>query len=413
MGICFSALMCHAPIVIPAVAGKRRDLCSKSTASMREVAQRMLRSAPDRLVLISPHSPRLESEFGAWKGPHVGNLSQFGCPEIGIQLPDAPEVAEYLGLKRIGIGKTLDHGAMVPLCFLVEAGWNGPTAILSLPWQEGDHEGLGRMLQKIEGKTAVIASGDMSHRLKPGAPGGYHKAAWTFDRDFIAALMSKNWDGILNIPTQDIAAEDVVDSTRVAIGAAGNPYFSEVISYEAPWGVGYSQAIFVDASPPLYALARMAAKDIAMNRKSQIPTGTSAPQGVFVTLMHKGKLRGCIGHIFPVYETLEEEVVRVARAAASRDPRFPKLKPSEISDLSVDISLLSIPEDIESKSELNPSTYGVIVKAGDKRGVLLPNIDGVDNIDQQVGIAARKAGIAAGEKLSLQRFSVQKIKAPS
>ena len=101
--------------------------------------------------MISPHSPRLSDAFGARQGPHVGNLSQFGRPEIGIRLPDAPEVATLLNLPRIGVGQTLDHGAMVPLVFLVEAGWTGPTAILSLPWQGESHETVERDFNPFQG----------------------------------------------------------------------------------------------------------------------------------------------------------------------------------------------------------------------------------------------------------------------
>ena len=218
--------MCHAPIVVPTVAKEKATLCERTTRSMREVAQRACQTQPDRLVLISPHSPRLRANFCAWRGEHIGHLGRFGHPKLGIRLPDAPEVATTLDLPFVEEAAIepheheLDHGAVVPLLFLAEAGWHGPTSILSVPWEGNEHEAIGRALAALPGKTAVIASGDMSHRLKPGAPAGYHPKAQEFDLGFVEALERNDWAAAIRAPWQEDAAEDVVDSTRVALAAA-------------------------------------------------------------------------------------------------------------------------------------------------------------------------------------------------
>ena len=415
MPVCFSGLMCHAPIVIPQVAGHRGNLCATSTRTMREVATRVVDSNPERLVLISPHSPRLNDRFCSWKGAHLGDLSAFGFPQLSIDLPDAPEVAQSLSIPanlESTKGNKLDHGAVVPLFFLVEAGWCGPTSILSVPWNGNQHEEIGRLLNMLPGKTAVIASGDMSHRLKKGAPAGYHPQAQNFDKAFVAALQANNWSKIAQIPFQKEAAEDVVDSTRVAVAAAQRPLNAEVLSYEGPWGVGYTQAVFYDPAPPLYAIARRAVRSKVIGEEIVVPQGGPAAKGVFVTLNKAGKLRGCIGHIFPTCHTLYQEITEVAQLSATKDPRFPVVKVAELPSLQYEISVLEPPEEISNKSQLNPKKYGVIVSSGYKKGVLLPSLDGIDTIDMQLKIACRKAGIDQQTPMQVERFTVTKVKQP-
>ncbi|MDP6934962.1 MAG: AMMECR1 domain-containing protein [Myxococcota bacterium] len=325
MATCFAGLMCHAPIVVPEVGEARAMECARTTRAMSEVASRAILSRPDRLVLVSPHSPRHRQSYAAWPGRHVGDLGDFRAPQLRVDLPDAPEVAEFLGLPAIDLEATsarhgrqwLDHGAMVPLVFLWRAGWRGPTAILALPWvTDAPGEDLGRALAGLQGRTAVIASGDMSHRLIPGAPAGFDPQAAAFDRAFIRALRADDWRGAMAAEPRERAAEDVVESTRVAMGAAGEPLNAEVLSYEGPWGVGYGEAILYDPQPPLYAVARSAVRAAVRGETWGMPPDSPDSAGVFVTLWKKGELRGCIGHIEPFHELLYEEIGACARASS-------------------------------------------------------------------------------------------------
>ena len=284
MVACFAALMCHAPIVVPAVGGSRSELCAATTRAMREVAARAVGSAPDRLVLISPHTPRHPVNWGAWVGPHRGDLGGFGAPEIAIELPDSPEAAAAVQAEPVS-GDGLDHGAMVPLAFLWDAGWRGPTALLGLPWQEGpESESVGRALAELPGRTAVIASGDMSHRLKPGAPAGFHPRAQRFDDAFVAGLRAHDWPAAVDAEHRSVAAEDVIDTVRVAMAAVPGPLNAEVLAYEGPWGVGYTEAILHDPAPALYAVARGAIRAALTGEERPPPAGGGEAAAVFVTL---------------------------------------------------------------------------------------------------------------------------------
>lgn len=413
MPVVFSALMCHAPIVLPAVGRDRALACARTTRAMIEVARRALASRPERLVLISPHSPRRKSGFGAWKGRHVGDLAAFRAPQVRIELPDAGDVAESLHLAALTDGPPLDHGAVVPLSFLWDAGWRGPTAILSLPWDGRGGEEVGAGLAKLPGRTAVIASGDMSHKLTPDAPAGFEPLAADFDRAFVEALRGNDWDAALFAPHRDVAAEDVVDTTRVAMAAVGSPVNSEVLSYEGPFGVGYTEAIFFDPSPPLYAVARCAIRAHLAGERYPPPVGGPPPAGVFVTLTTRdGALRGCIGRLGPTQGRLFDEVAATAPDAATADPRFPAVTAAEMDDLQVEVSVLEPSTPVRDVAELDPRRFGVVMTWSGKRGVLLPDLHGVDSVEQQLAIVRRKAGIPAGVDAQLQKFTVRKEASP-
>ena len=130
--------------------------------------------------------------------------------------------------------------------------------------------------------------------------------------------------------------------------------------------------------------------------------------GSFVSLHAHGRLRGCIGTIEPTQDNLAEEVIRNAVSAATRDPRFPPVTPDELAELNIKVDVLTEPEPVQSLDELDPKRYGVIVKsARDRRkGLLLPDLEGVDTVEYQVDVARRKAGIRPDEAIELYRFEV-------
>jgi MEMO1 family protein len=133
---------------------------------------------------------------------------------------------------------------------------------------------------------------------------------------------------------------------------------------------------------------------------------TEERAGVFVCLKKDGELRGCIGTIQPAAPNLAEEIRNNAISSATRDPRFFPVSADELDKLTYSVDVLGEPEDIPDASYLDPKVYGVIVRSGAKSGLLLPDLEGVDTVEDQVRIAAMKAGIKSGEPISLQRFKV-------
>ena len=129
----------------------------------------------------------------------------------------------------------------------------------------------------------------------------------------------------------------------------------------------------------------------------------------FVSLKKKGALRGCIGTFQPSRESLAEEIVANAISAAFRDPRFPPVSEDELDDLDISVDVLSDPEPVPDASHLDPRRYGVIVKRGGRIGLLLPDLQGVDSVEEQLEIARNKAGIDAHEPIQLYRFTVDRF----
>ena len=132
--------------------------------------------------------------------------------------------------------------------------------------------------------------------------------------------------------------------------------------------------------------------------------------GVFVSIHKHGALRGCIGTFEPTKENIAEEVIANAISSSTRDPRFPPVNEAELKDLEYNVDILTEPELIEDASQLNHKLYGVIVESGRKRGLLLPDLEGVGSVEEQIAICRLKAGISPGESVKLYRFRVRRFR---
>ncbi len=167
---------------------------------------------------------------------------------------------------------------------------------------------------------------------------------------------------------------------------------------------------------PLTALAKETIEQFVRNGsilgipERDQPAEFSQRAGVFVSLKIQGELRGCIGTFQPTEPDVAHEVVKNAISAATRDPRFTPVREHELEALEYSVDVLSPAEPIADKSLLDPKRYGVIVQAGGRRGLLLPDLEGVDTAEQQISIALRKAGIEPGATVKLFRFEVKRYR---
>jgi AmmeMemoRadiSam system protein A len=295
---------------------------------------------------------------------------------------------------------------------------------------------ISKAVQQAGYSVALIASGDLSHRLKPDAPAGFDPAAHLFDEEVVAAVESNDPQRIAKIDhdLRRTAGECGYRSLLIALGATMElPAASEVLSYEAPFGVGYlvaqltsrvetnnerpsEAALEADLTRMLPQLARDAVETYVRTgtrlRTTEDNDYLKLPAACFVSLKTSdGDLRGCIGTIEPTETTLAEEIVSNAIGSATRDPRFLPVAADELADLHYSVDVLA-PAEPARFEDLNPEVYGVIVEdeSGVLRGLLLPAIEGVKTAEQQVEIAARKAGIRPGSPLSLYRFRVERFR---
>ena len=439
--IVFSGITPHPPIMVPEVGRESAEQVAWSIEAMAELTKRIIASGAETVVLISPHAPLKQSEFVAYQSPSVhGDFAGFRAPQVRFDFPldeellqaitKAAEADEY---HVAAIPEPfLDHGTAVPLYFLRQNGWTGRVVAFGYSFLSNeDHLRFGRCIEKaiddIGRSVALIASGDLSHRLKPEAPAGFEPTAYIFDDEVVDALRTNTPERIVQIDQglRRLAGECGYRSMLIALGATTDlPRACEVLSYEAPFGVGYLVAQLTNkleaesaesvAEETLPALAREAVEAF-------IQTGTiighrpttgllGAHAACFVSLKTlDGQLRGCIGTIEPMRDTLAEELVSNAINAATRDPRFLPVSTAELVNLRYSVDVLSAPEPAELE-DLNPAIYGVIVtdERGSKRGLLLPDLPGINTVSEQVEIATRKAGIPLGTPVQLARFRVSR-----
>jgi len=165
---------------------------------------------------------------------------------------------------------------------------------------------------------------------------------------------------------------------------------------------------------PVVRLAREAVESYIREDKMPKPKELTPEMieraGVFVSLHKHGQLRGCIGTFEPKEKNVAEEIIANAISSSTGDPRFPPVTASELDDLEYSVDILTKPEPVTDISQLNPEEYGVIVESGWKRGLLLPDLEGVDSVEEQIAICRLKAGISASEPVELYRFQVRRFK---
>lgn len=165
---------------------------------------------------------------------------------------------------------------------------------------------------------------------------------------------------------------------------------------------------------PIIKLAKAAVESYINNGNVVVPEELTDEMkeraGVFVSIKKQGGLRGCIGTFEPTKISVAEEIVANAISSAIHDPRFPPVKPFELAELEYSVDILTHPELVDSAEQLDPKKYGIIVECGYRRGLLLPDLEGVNSVDEQINICRVKAGISADEPIKLYRFQIRRYK---
>lgn len=448
----------HPPVLLPEVGGGREREIAATDRAMRTAAETVAAWQPDVIIVSSPHTILYRDYFHIAPGDGaVGDMSRFGAPEVRIQASydtllreEIIRRAEAEGLHAGTLGQRdpeLDHGVLIPLYYLRKADVRCPIVRMGLSgFSPLDHYRLGKCVQDAVnalGRRAVfLASGDLSHKLKADGPYGYAPEGPQFDDAVTRTMASGDFLEFLTIDPAlcERAAECGLRSFQMMAGALdGLAVEPQLLSHEGTFGVGYAIALFPVTGrndsrcyEKDYLLAkndrlatRKANEDpwVKLARRSletyvktsqrltslpeDLPTEMTTQQaGAFVSLHKNGQLRGCIGTIAPTCENLAWEIVQNAISACSRDPRFSPVRPDELDELEYSVDVLGAPEPVDSPAALDPKTYGVIVSCGGRRGLLLPDLDGVDSVEAQLSIALQKGGIRENEPYKIERFMV-------
>ena len=448
----------HPPVLLPEVGGGREREIAATDRAMRTAAETVAAWQPDVIIVSSPHTILYRDYFHIAPGDGaVGDMGRFGAPEVRIQASydtllreEIIRRAEAEGLHAGTLGQRdpeLDHGVLIPLYYLRKAGVRCPIVRMGLSgFSPLDHYRLGKCVQDavnaLGRRTVFLASGDLSHKLKADGPYGYVPEGPQFDDAVTHTMASGDFLEFLTIDSAlcERAAECGLRSFQMMAGALdGLAVEPQLLSHEGTFGVGYAIALFPvtghDDSRCYEKDYLLAKNDRLATRKANedpwvklarrsletyVKTGqrlTSLPEdlpaemttqqaGAFVSLHKNGQLRGCIGTIAPTCDNLAWEIVQNAVSACSRDPRFSPVRPDELDELEYSVDVLGAPEPVDSPAALDPKTYGVIVSCGGRRGLLLPDLDGVDSVEAQLSIALQKGGIRENEPYKIERFKV-------
>ncbi|MCR4842850.1 MAG: AmmeMemoRadiSam system protein A [Eubacterium sp.] len=458
MSILGSYMVPHPPLIVPEVGRGGEVVIQKTTESYHRVTSEIAALKPELVIVTSPHAPSYRDWFAISGGETAtGSFANFSAPQVKIEAVYDREFTKHLTdvCSREGFpagampsgNETLDHGTMIPLYFLNQHYTDYRLVRIGLagfPLQ--DHYRLGALIKKavedLDRRAVFIASGDLSHTLKEDGPYGLSKEGPVYDERIMADMGSGNLRALTDYDEDflDAASECGHRSFTIMAGAmSGQSVSARALSHEGVTGVGYGICTFYpldsDTSESFDELfsrrveednrKRSAAEDeyITLARQSMetyVKTGRrmamphtlpeemySTQAGAFVSLKINGRLRGCIGTIGPVQDNLALEIIENAVSACSRDPRFVPVKAAELPYITVSVDVLGESEIIDSEDMLDVRNYGVIVTKGNRRGLLLPNLEGVDTVRMQVDIAKEKAGIPTSDKdVELRRFKV-------
>jgi AmmeMemoRadiSam system protein A len=456
-----SAIMVpHPPLIIPQVGRGQEKAIQTTIDAYRKAAELIAASRPDTVIVITPHSELFSDYFHISPGTSAkGSLAQFHAGAVQLEVAyDAPYVAELsrradaceLPAGTLGErDKKLDHAALVPLIFLRDAyGSDIPCKIVRIGLSGlgyTDHYKLGMLIKETADSMgrniAVIASGDLSHKLKEDGPYGFAPEGPAYDEKIMDSMGRAAFLELFRFDPDycESAGECGHHSFIIMAGCFdGLNVKAEKLSYEGPFGVGYGVCTYLPQGPnenrhflsDYWAEQRKELESrkeseddyVRLARKTleayvrrgetiQLPKGLpddmiSKQAGVFVSLKKNGQLRGCIGSISATARNIASEIIQNAVSAGAQDPRFDPVRPDELDELVYSVDVLGDAEDISTQDDLDVKRYGVIVTSGHRRGLLLPNLPGIDTVQDQISIARSKAGIRENEKITLQRFEV-------
>ena len=458
-------LMPHPPIIIPDIGKGEEKKIEETSLACNKIGREVADIKPDTIIIITPHATMFSDAISISDEERIsGDLSQFRCTNIKMDIPIDKEFNVKLGtachvegipsvladselLRRYNVNYELDHGSIVPLYFINKY-YNDYKLVHITYSMIGDINlykfgmEIKNVAEKLNRKAVIIASGDLSHKLKDEGPYSYSPYGELFDKALLGNLEKGDVLGAFNMNKTMIseAGQCGLNSVYILLGAMeGKEIKGELLSYQGTFGVGYGVMKLsrqqqdrdyldeltkykeeqlktkLNESNAYVKLARENLNHYFSQGKS-IEDISNLPKellnerhGVFVSLKKFGNLRGCIGTIAPTTGSVGEEIIRNSIEAAMSDPRFPEVSEDEMDDIDISVDVLMDSEPC-NKEDLDPKKYGVIVSLGMRRGLLLPDLEGVDTIDEQLQIACDKADIDFNEDYKIERFEVVRYK---
>lgn len=454
-------IMPHPPIIVEEIGKDEKSKAEGTIKACESIGREVEKLKPDTIIIITPHGPLFSDALAISSSSKIkGDLGSFNAPGVKFNINIDEQLTELIRQKaaekdlivvpidetsanQYGISTELDHGSMVPLYFINKyyKDYNIVHITYGLLSKVSLYEfgiAIKEAVSVQDKSVVVIASGDLSHRLSQEGPYGFSEAGVEFDKILIALLKSGDVEGIFGIDRMLIkgAGECGLRSFYILFGAMDEKHINgELLSYEAPFGIGYGVMKFNTKENKgksiLPQIGEIRKREIEALRQCEdiyaklarsslehyVKTGEyitmpllhdkmlEERNGVFVSIKKEGELRGCIGTIFPSTDCIANEIIRNSVEAGLHDPRFSPVDEEELEDLEYSIDILMKPTKA-SREELDPKKYGVIVRCDSRCGVLLPDLEGVDTVEEQISIALDKADIGKEENYSIEKFEV-------
>lgn len=455
-------IMPHPPVIIPEI-GKGSELKVEQTMNACNlVADIVAKKKPGTIFVVSPHSFSFKDCLSVNTTENLnGNFAKFGLSSLEMRFENNSLLSKEIILQANNNGikckelneenanayntsASLDWGVLVPLYYINKQ--YRDFKLITSSVADLDHKTLyeyGKCIRKAfdsapDERITVILSGDLSHVLKEDGPYGYNPMGEKLDCEILQKISVSDSQGILNINPQIIRLGRECGLRSIIIGLGmihEKEYRTDILSYEYTFGIGYAvihieplgmsgtkSPVSVDVkvndiqeqNQYIY-LAKQSLYDYFKNKKASTYLDYELPEeikttkaGVFVSIRKGVLLRGCIGTIEPTRKNIAEEIICNAISAATQDNRFKPITEEELPELTFSVDILSPNEEISTLSDLNPAKYGIIVTSGWRRGVLLPALEGIDSVAEQLKIALYKANIHPDEDYILERFTVER-----
>lgn len=455
MSIVSSYMVPHPPLIVSEVGEGKESEVLATIRSYEKIAQDIAKIKPDTIIISSPHAPLYSDYFYLASGNRLeGSFDKFSAPEVSFsEINDVSlveKIEELAKMDNFPAGRVkeeeLDHGVMVPLYFIRKYLSDFKIIVVGLSFLPLiDNYKMGMLISKavdaLDRRAVFVASGDLSHKLQDYGPYGFVKEGPMYDEKIMNIMKNADFDKLINFDSvlMDKASECGHRSFLIMAGALdGKKVIPKMFSHQDITGVGYGVCsyhvngkdnnrcfyqFYLDTlkkkikkeendSSIYVQLARNTIIEYIKNHKVvEVPDNLpeellNKQSGVFVSIHKFGSLRGCIGTFLPTTDNIASEIIRNAISAATNDYRFPPIIVDELEWLEINVDVLSEPKPVTNMNILDPKKYGVIVRNEEKSGLLLPDLDGVDTVEEQLKIAKKKAGILDSDEYEIEYFEV-------
>ena len=455
MSIVSSYMVPHPPLIVSEVGEGKESEVLDTIHSYEKIAQDIAKIKPDTIIISSPHAPLYSDYFYLSSGNRLeGSFDKFSAPEVSFsEINDVSlveKIEELAKMDNFPAGRVkedeLDHGVMVPLYFIRKYLSDFKVVVVGLSFLPLiDNYKMGMIISKavdaLDRRAVFVASGDLSHKLQDYGPYGFVKEGPMYDEKIMNIMKNADFDKLINFDSvlMDKASECGHRSFLIMAGALDmKKVIPKMFSHQDITGVGYgicsyhvngkdnNRCFYQSYLDTLKKKIKKEEKDSSIYVKlarntiieyiknhSVLEVPDNLPEellnkqsGVFVSIHKFGSLRGCIGTFLPTTDNIASEIIRNAISAATNDYRFPPIVIDELEWLEINVDVLSEPKPVTNMNILDPKKYGVIVRNEEKSGLLLPDLDGVDTVEEQLRIAKKKAGILDSDEYEIEYFEV-------